>query len=498
MAKVKILCFKNEIMIGLIFVSLFFVSRLVNLTIIPIFVDEAIYLRWAQIAKNDAAWRFISLTDGKQPLFIWFCMVLMKIVSDPVVAGRLISVGAGFASLIGIWLLTFELFGKKEAFWASFLYLVSPIYLLYDRMALVDSLLCSFGIWSLYFGVLLVRHLRLDVALILGMVLGGGFLTKSPSIFYFYLLPITLLLFDYKKRGKKGILKWAVLFFIAYLQSQIYFNIMRLSPWLHMIKAKDATFVRSFSEVRKEPFLFFIGNLKALREWTVGYLTFPLAFLACVSFFLGLLGKSCPHIVLAAYFFAPILAMGIFGKVIYARYLVYCLFPLLVLVAIILAKFFGQIKQKVALVLLFLLIFSYPLYFDNLLLFNPQKAPIPQNDKGQYIDDWPSGYGVEEIVAFLKKEAEDKEITVATEGTFGLMPYGLELYLVYNKKVEILGFWPVKEIPPQILIKAKERPTFFVFNETQKIPPEWPLELISEHPKGNKKTFMRLFKVKPK
>jgi len=175
MAKVKFLCFRNEIILAFVLLSLFFVSRLVNLTLIPIFVDEAIYLRWAQIAKNDAAWRFISLTDGKQPLFIWLAMVLMKVIKDPLVAGRLVSVGAGLASLTGIWLLTFELFGKKEAFWASFLYLISPIYLLYDRMALVDSLLCSFGILSLYFGVLLVRHLRLDIALILGMILGGAF-----------------------------------------------------------------------------------------------------------------------------------------------------------------------------------------------------------------------------------------------------------------------------------------------------------------------------------
>ena len=498
MVKNKITRFRFEIIAAFTLVSLFFVSRLINLTIIPIFVDEAIYLRWAQIAKNDAVWRFISLTDGKQPLFIWLAMVLMKIVPDPLVAGRLVSVGAGLASLVGIWFLAYELFGKKEAFWASFIYLISPIYLLYDRMALVDSLLTVFGIWSLYLGVLLVRHLRLDIALILGMVLGGAFLTKSPSIFYLYLLPLTLLFFNFKKRGKMAFLRWLGLFLIAYFHSQIYFNIMRLSPWLHMIKIKDATFIRSFSEVREAPLLFFLGNLKALREWAVGYLTFPLAFLACISFFLGIAKKPRQNLILAAYFLVPLLSMALFGKVIYARYLTYCLFPLLVLAAAILSKIFNPSRNKALLIILFLLIFAYPVYFDFFLLTDPPKAPIPANDKGQYIDDWPSGYGVKEIVAYLKKEAEDKEITVATEGTFGLMPYSLELYLVYNKNVEILGFWPVKEIPPQILIKAKERPTYFVFNETQKIPPEWPLELIAEHPKGNKKVFMRLFKVRSK
>src|SRR3989344_7406580 len=63
----------------------FFASRLFNLTIIPIFTDEAIYLRWAQIALTDPRWRFISLIDGKQPLFIWLLLPVLKLMSDPLV-----------------------------------------------------------------------------------------------------------------------------------------------------------------------------------------------------------------------------------------------------------------------------------------------------------------------------------------------------------------------------------------------------------------------------
>ena len=54
-----------------------------NLTSFPIFVDEAIYGRWSQIALHDAAWRFISLTDGKQPLFMWMTMPMFKLFIDP-------------------------------------------------------------------------------------------------------------------------------------------------------------------------------------------------------------------------------------------------------------------------------------------------------------------------------------------------------------------------------------------------------------------------------
>src|SRR3989344_7318033 len=86
-------------------VIFYFFTRLVNLKIIPIFTDEAIYSRWAQVALHDPANRFMSLEDGKQPLFIWLAAIFQKFISDPLVAGRLVSVLAGFGSTVGIYLL---------------------------------------------------------------------------------------------------------------------------------------------------------------------------------------------------------------------------------------------------------------------------------------------------------------------------------------------------------------------------------------------------------
>ena len=98
-----------------LFVIFYFATRLVNLKIIPIFTDEAIYSFWAQVALHDPANRFISLEDGKQPLFIWLAAISQKFVADPLVASRLVSVFAGFGSLIGIYLLTKELFDSLGA-----------------------------------------------------------------------------------------------------------------------------------------------------------------------------------------------------------------------------------------------------------------------------------------------------------------------------------------------------------------------------------------------
>ena len=71
---------------GLLFI-LYFATRLYNILDLQMFTDEAIYTRWSQIARFDANWRFISLTDGKQPSFVWINMVIMRLVDDPLLAG---------------------------------------------------------------------------------------------------------------------------------------------------------------------------------------------------------------------------------------------------------------------------------------------------------------------------------------------------------------------------------------------------------------------------
>src|SRR5476651_1299417 len=105
--------YRLEILASIVIALLYFFLRLIFLTRLPIFTDEAIYIRWAQIALQDSSWRFISLTDGKQPLFVWAAMIILKFIHDPLLAGRLVSVFSGFFTMIGLFFLTYELFKNK-------------------------------------------------------------------------------------------------------------------------------------------------------------------------------------------------------------------------------------------------------------------------------------------------------------------------------------------------------------------------------------------------
>lgn len=502
--------YRLEIVISLFLILAFWATRLTNLTILPIFTDEAIYLRWAQIAWHDASWRFISLTDGKQPLFTWLVIPFMKFIQDPLYAGRLLSVFAGFGSVIGIWLLTWELFkAKKASFLASALYIFIPFFLFYDRMALVDSMLTMFGIWVFWLGILLAKHPRLDIALILGMVLGFALLTKSPASFYMYLLPSTVLFLDFRKKKKiQTLLLWFGLLLVTIIISQGIYNVMRLSPMMHMIAIKNSTFLVTKEEFISHPFQFLLGNLDGLLDWLRTWLTKPVFYLGLISLLFGIIKYRKEKLFLTIYFIMPLLAEGSFAKVLYPRYVLFFSPPLVIAVAeffseLIAAsgKFAKQTTRKLAKIIIAVSLFI--LFFpmaknDYKIVTDPVNAAIHPADRGQYLDNWPGGEGVKETVVILKEQAKTQKIAVFTDGTFGLMPFALELYLWDNKNITLKGLWPISldgAIPKEIEEKAKTIPTYIVFNEIQKVPEHWPISLIGNFRKGHGNIYLRLYEV---
>ena len=131
---------KKDILLLAALLIAFFVTRLIFLDGFPIFSDEAIYVRWAKIAWHDPSWRFISLTDGKQPLQTWGTIPFFKIFPhNLLLAGRLFAVSTGLFALIGVFVTLFYLFNKKAAYWGALFYVLTPYFLFYDRLALVDS-----------------------------------------------------------------------------------------------------------------------------------------------------------------------------------------------------------------------------------------------------------------------------------------------------------------------------------------------------------------------
>jgi len=56
--------YRLEILILAVLAIGYFILRLPNLTLQPIFADEAIYIRWAQVMRAESTLRFLPLSDG--------------------------------------------------------------------------------------------------------------------------------------------------------------------------------------------------------------------------------------------------------------------------------------------------------------------------------------------------------------------------------------------------------------------------------------------------
>jgi 4-amino-4-deoxy-L-arabinose transferase-like glycosyltransferase len=480
-------------------VALFFITRLTNLTKLPIFTDEAIYIRWSQIGSRDANWRFISLVDGKQPLFTWIMMIFLRIFRDPLVAGRLVSVMAGFFTTIGIYLTAHELFkSKKIGFIASLLYILIPFGLVYDRMALYDSLTAALSIWNLYLAILLARRVRLDVALLLGLGLGLGMLNKTEGFLSLYMLPGTLLLFNWTKEKRiNRLFRWIGYAIIAAIISQIMYSVLRLSPLYAMVGEKNDVFVYTFREWLTHPFNFLQGNIHGLFDWAIHYLTWPI-FVASLLAGFSLWKRPLEKLVLLGWWFAPFFALALDGRVLYPRFIFFMILPLIILSALTVGWVWDHFNGSIWRWALLVVLLFGSVYTDYYIITNPLYAPIPESDANQYINDWPSGWGVPQVNAFLLAQTKKGKVTVYTDGTFGLMPYAIEIYLVDNPNMKIVGVYPMPAKPTSaMLAQAADHPTYIIFNEIQTIP-QWPLKFIAQFQKGNSQgAYLRLYEIVP-
>lgn len=497
---------KAEILLGLGILVCALVLRLLHIMQLPLFTDEAIYVRWSEIAKQDASWRFISLTDGRQPMYVWWAMIVMHLIKDPLLAGRLVSVVTGLFSTIGMFFLGRELFKNKwVGFISAALYAVCPFSLVYDRMALYDSMVAMFAIWGLYVEVLLVRRLRTDIAFLAGLVVGGGMLTKSNAFFNIYFLPFTLLLFDLHPVGRvKRFIRWVLLAGLVTVLSYLYYSILRLSPYFGIIAEKNYTFIYSFHDWLQHPFTFFAGNFHGMFFWMITYIGWLGFALAVVSFFV--LRKFLrENLLLLVWCGLPFLALAIDGKVLYPRYIFPMVIFLFPLIGVSLYALWNQLKRKsIAIALMILLLAGY-LYIDRFIIFDFAHAPIPSSDLTQYINGWSAGGGIKEINAFLMQQAQSRKIYVATEGTYGLMPEAVEISLANNPNVIIKGYWPITSaLPNAIKTASQEMPTFAVFYEpcetctnVNQPPAGWHTKLIAKYQQGVSNWYTSLYQVIP-
>ena len=496
-----IIKYKWWLLAGFLILFLFFFLRLFNLTILPVFVDEAIYIRWSQVMKAEPTLRFLPLSDGKQPLFMWATIPLFKIFKDPLFAGRFLSVLSGLGSLVGISLISWRLFKDRLILLLTALfYAILPFFVFFDRLALVDSMLLMFIIWIVYFGLLFIEKPRLSFSFILGFLLAGGLLTKSPAIFAAILIPTLFFFFKFKKEGKesyftKYLKTLSLLAFIYIIGFGIYNFLLRLGPGFEMIAIRNKDYIFSVKEILSHPLDPLRPHLGDLFKWfnrLFGDKTFfPFVGLGLI---IGLWKKTRVTLFLLVWVLVPLLAQSVFAKVFTPRYILFTVWPLIIFCAFGWKLLFEAIKEifkgkssKVMLVVFSMLILVYPLSFNFDLLFNPEKADLPRNLRSGHLEEWPAGQGIKESSVILKEKAKIGSVFVGTEGYFGTLPDGLQIYLEKTPNITVIGVgYPLKEVPQSLINSLVDNDVYLVVNQSRLEfkPDENGLVLVEEYPKA--------------
>lgn len=472
--------------------------RISHLLQLPIFGDEAIYVRWAQVMRAEPTLRFLPLSDGKQPLFMWVVIPALKLFADPLVAGRMVSVLAGLGTVVGVYVLGNVLFKSKSAglvsslFWA-----LSPFSVFYNRLALVDALLAMFGVWFLTLAALSAKTLRLDMAMLTGFVLGFALLTKSPALFYVLLLPTTGVYVEFANKGwGKRLAKLAGLWLVTLTIGYGMYNILRLGPNFAQISARNLDYVHPLSHLWTNPLDPFLPYLDRTFEWFSAMGPWILLVFAVIALWLTRKTHAKEALLLTVWWLAPVLVNAMFAKGYPPRY-VFLSYPFLIVLAGGAFATFSNLKlikkDRLEKILFYgLIIFvGHSVWFDQLLLTNVEQAPLPRAIRSGYLEEWTAGAGIKETADYLRAaylQNPKQKIVVGTEGYFGTLPDGLQLYLNDLPDITVIGTGlNFTELPSSLLeSKAAGNKTYLVVNSSR-LPvdaSDLNLKLIAAYPKA--------------
>lgn len=194
-------------------------------------------------------------------------------------------------------------------------------------------------------------------------------------------------------------------------------------------------------------------------------LTTPILVAVFVGIFLAIKKMNRTILTILLWSLVPMAIEMALLKTFTARYILFSIPPLLVVAGWAIS----QIRFKL---LGLILILPLSLYFDMRLLTNPAKAPLPNEERRGYLEDWTAGYGFKQIAGYLMDQAKSGLVVVGTEGNFGTLPDGLQIYLdTYShtapKDNQVIVVGGKATISAQLKEASREHPTFFVANESR-------------------------------
>ncbi|HKI48173.1 MAG TPA: glycosyltransferase family 39 protein [Desulfobacteria bacterium] len=390
---------------GLVLVYL--ITRLTGLTLLPITSSEAMIIHWAQIVVQYPGEWLIASHGGQQPLYTWLNAVTLNIFSDPLVAGRWVSVLAGLASMTGLYFIGRDVFNRSVGFLAALIYIVVPYAFFYDRLAHPGGLLSAFGIWTLRWSLHIAQETRprTKAFKILGMFMGAALLTRTSAWFLFFIPGMVFYFWQVHQRPDFW-KSFGICIGIAFAMN------------LPVLLAGSFSFEGIFFSGE-----LWFQNLMALRDIYLTYLTVPLILVLTASLVYLFRERHRVEKVLWLWFLIPSLTCLLLGSLSISSLYLITVPPLILLAAvacdrlahfilITLRKLIGAPhhartpERAAALGGFMVLVLFSGISWDLSFMRNPLNAWYPQLDRLNYLEGIHSGTGIREAAQFLAKEAE--------------------------------------------------------------------------------------------
>ncbi|WP_232280222.1 ArnT family glycosyltransferase [Roseiflexus castenholzii] len=449
---------RNERPVLLLLCILFLTTRLPGLLTLPLFNDEAIYLYRAQ--QFPAQLEF-TVHDGKL-IHELLLAALARLPWDPLLTGRILSVLCGWLTVVGLWLSGRIIGDRTAGLFAGLLYILSPLAIIHDRLAIPDAMLGSIA------GFLLAASLRLTLlpqpnrwhAAGVGALGALATLVKLPGLFLFA-LP-ALIIVTSAATPERRHQQWALLRTVL---------IMTL-----LAPASFAPFNYGGAENHKVG-VFNLAlqierltdNVRQIGEWLA--LTLPLPTLALIG--LGLSQRPTRRLILTLVAAACVFCMALatIGSVLYPRYILPAWPLLLVVAGVGLSRLCHlPVALRGAGIAIALINAIWGSFFAIQYAQNPAQAPLTTADRHQYIETWTAGYHLDEITLLLHTEAEQKgDIALLSPLQPRLIHIGPKVYLNGDPRISFVDVDVASDNARQLINEITTQRTVYVTLDAEEV-----------------------------
>lgn len=395
---------------GIIFISCAFLFvNLINITLLPIFNDESIYLDWGWSFTHIPGHLYDSLLDAKQPLLIWIFAIAENFFADPLFAGRFISIIFGGLTLLGIFVVSRKIFTTQIAYFSVVLFSIIPIFAFYNRQALMESAITCVGIWSCYALLELLQKPSLKNGALLGFVLGVGFFIKTSAILFILSSVVCISFFAWRERNIKLAKSYAFSFLVFMCVNFLLF----MSPIFWQTLSSNSRYSYSPLELLSFPIVPLAKNFLGFLEIGFIFVT-PLIFLASVLGTIKIFQeKSREKKIFIIYFGISLFLEVLSVKVQSQRYLV----PFLVFLVIPASYFLYRMWEKGFYWKITTIVScAIPFLLFILVIFSPERyilelSKVSQHAETGYIFGQTSGYGIREVMEYIKANSSTQKPT---------------------------------------------------------------------------------------